>query len=100
MEEELSKILWKLSHDIADIVKTLKENGKIRKVKRLWFRERITNFEYKEGNIMNARFSFEYFEREEWDWKDWFQIIEPEIKKLPTYVTAYITMFNSVYENI
>jgi len=89
MEEELSKILWKLSHDIANIVKTLKENGKIRKVKRLWFRERITNFEYKEGNIMNARFSFEYFEREEWDWKDWLQIIEPEIKKLPTYVNAY-----------
>jgi hypothetical protein len=56
MEEELSKILWKLSHDIADIVKTLKENGKIRKVKRLWFRERITNFEYKEGNIRNVRF--------------------------------------------
>jgi hypothetical protein len=88
MEEGLPTILWKFSRDILNVVKTLKENGKIRRIKRLWFREKITNFEYKEGST-GWQSSPEYFEKEEWDWRDRFRIIEPEIKKLPTYINAH-----------
>ncbi|MCS7366251.1 MAG: HEPN domain-containing protein [archaeon YNP-WB-062] len=88
MEEGLPTILWRLSRDIVNVVETLKERGKIRRIKRLWFREKITNFEYKEGS-MGWQASPEYFEKEEWDWRDRFRIIEPEIKKMPTYINAH-----------
>jgi predicted transcriptional regulator len=96
MEEGLPTILWKLSRDIVNVVKTLKENGKIRRIKRLWFREKITNFEYKEGS-MGWQASPEYFEKEEWDWRDRFRIIEPEIKKLLTYINATFADYNIAY---
>jgi hypothetical protein len=88
MEEELSMILWRLSHDIVNAIETLKKDGKIQKVRKIWFREKTINFEYKEGSI-SWQASPEYFEREEWDWKYISQIIELEIKKLPAYINAY-----------
>jgi|Deesub1362A_J573_1020465.scaffolds.fasta_scaffold00214_31 hypothetical protein len=86
--EELSTILWRLSRNIVDIVTALKKDKKIRKVKMLWIREKITNFEYKEGGV-SWQASPEYFEREEWDWRDVFRIVEPKIKGLSLYVDTY-----------
>ena len=51
-------------------------------------RNKITHFEYKRGSI-GWQASHEYFEKEEWDWRDKIRIIETEIKKLPSYVKAY-----------
>lgn len=94
MEEELSNVLWKLSSDIINIIKRYEESGKIHRLRKLWVRDKITNFEYKEGNISWQALP-EYFEREEWDWKE-FQIIEQEVKRLPSFAKAF-RMISNIY---
>jgi len=89
MGEELSVVLWKLSQGILDIVKRLKENQSIHKVKRLYVRFRLTQFEYKEGGGISSQGSNEYLEKEEWDWRDYFRIIDSEIKGLPIYSETF-----------
>jgi hypothetical protein len=86
--EELSTILWRLSRDIVNTVEILKNNGKIRKVNKIWFREKVTNFEYKEG-VIGYSSIHEYFVKEEWDLGDIYRIMESEIKKLPIFINAY-----------
>jgi hypothetical protein len=86
--EELPTILWRLSRDIVKTIETLKNNGKIRKVNKIWFREKVTSFEYKEGSMRRSS-TQEYFVKEEWDLGDIHRIMESEIKKLPTFINAY-----------
>ena len=89
--EEMPRILWGLSRDIIHVARNLREDKKIQKVRRLYMRNKITHFEYKRGSI-GWQASHEYFEKEEWDWRDKIRIIETEIKKLPSYVKAYKLM--------
>jgi len=91
--EEVPTILWRLSRDIIDVVRNLREAKRIRKVRRLYVRDKITHFKYKKGNI-GWQASHEYFEKEEWDWRDKFRTIESEIKKLPSYIKAYKLISN------
>lgn len=80
----LSSKLWVLSKGIAEKVKEHKHSGKIVKIKRLYVKPKVDQFEYKEGGT-SYRKSFNYVEREEWHWKDQFDFIEKVIKQLPSY---------------
>jgi hypothetical protein len=88
METQISTILLKLSRDIMRVVSDVKKSKGIQKVKRLWVREKITDFKYQEGSLSWTS-SSEYLEKEEWDWRDEFRILEEEIKKLPSYIQAH-----------
>jgi len=85
MKDELLSLLLRFSHDIINIVKNAKENEKIKKIKRLWIKRKIIDFKY-EKNFISVVKSTEYIEKEEWNLVDKYQIILPEIKKLPLYM--------------
>ena len=86
--QELPTILLRLSHDIINIIKGFKDVKKIRKMRRLYVRNKITHFEYKNGNA-SLKAKPIYFEKEEWDWIDRIRKIEAEVKKLSLYSKAY-----------
>jgi len=86
MEEELPTLLLRLSRDIIDIARNIKENQKIEKMKILLIRTKIINFEYKEG-ITSYIPSTEYIEKEE-EWIEGVDEMYSEIKKLPLYIEA------------
>lgn len=84
IEKGLSSKLWLLSKNIAETVNEFHNNGKIVKIKRLYIKPKFEKFEYKEGGV-NYTKSFDYIEKEEWNWRDRFDFVEKVIKQLPGY---------------
>ena len=87
--KDLSRVLFSLSHDIVNIVRSAKVAGKIQKVATLWIRNKVSDFKYHEGGGLTFSCSHEFFVKEEWNWISITQVIKPEIEKLPSYADAY-----------
>ena len=82
--QSYSSLLLTLAKMIQKITAEFKEKGQIRKVKMPYLKEKITKFEYKEGNIAQ-QWSYEQIVKEEWVWEDLVRIIVPEAKKLDSF---------------
>lgn len=77
-------LLLTLAKMTQRITKESKEKGQIRKVQMPYLKEKITQFEYKEGSIAR-QWSYEQIFKEEWVWEDLVRIIIPEAKKLESF---------------
>lgn len=83
-QETLSKLLWKFSKEVIDVVKGLRESGKIHKVKQVYFTTKIEKFEYDKG-IKGYSASSDHIVKEEWNWINVLITLEDSIKKLPSF---------------
>jgi len=80
-------LLLTLAKGTQKIASELKEKGQIRRVRIQYLREKITNFEYKEG-ITSCGGSYEQAIKEEWFWEDIERILVPEAKKLNAFLRS------------
>ena len=83
-QETLSKLLWKFSKEVIDIVKGLKESGKIHKAKRTYVSTKIEKFEYDKG-VKGYSASSGHIEKEEWNWVNILIRLEDSTKKIPSF---------------
>ena len=83
-QETLATLLWKFSKEVIDIVKGLRESGKIHKVKQVYFTTKIEKFEYDKG-VKGYSASSDHIEKEEWNWINILITVEDSIKKLPSF---------------
>ena len=84
ISQSYSSLLLTLAKMVQRITTEFLEKGQIRKVKMPYLKEKITQFEYKEGNIAR-QWSYEQIVKEEWVWEDLVRIIVPEAKKLESF---------------
>ena len=80
----LSAKLWVLSKEIQEKVKEYKSSKQLTKTKQLYFKQKITDFSYKQGGIGYTT-SHITMMKEEWDLKKFFDFTEKVVKQIPDY---------------
>ena len=87
--DTVSAKLWKLAEVIAELVKKLQAGGGIVRERRIYVKRKYTDFELKDGSIGKQLWSYEYLEKNEWQFADEFRFLETTLKKLPEYADAF-----------
>lgn len=80
----LSAKLWVLSKEIQEKVKQYKSSKQLTKTKQLYLKPKISDFNYKEGNISHTT-SHNPIVKEDWDLKKFFDFTEKVLKQIPDY---------------
>jgi len=80
----LSAKLWVLSKEIQEKVKEYKSTKQLTKTKQLYLKPKISDFDYKEGNI-SCTTSHSPVVKEDWDMKKFFDFTEKVLKQIPDY---------------
>ena len=89
---DLSVGLRKLCSEAKKIVNEYVKAGKVKKLKRMYVSYKIEKFEYKKGGGISSQGSYPYIEKEEWDWREIFNLIDVIKKELPSYTKGCKTI--------
>jgi len=71
--------LLRLTQVTRLLTTAMKEKGQIKKIRIPYFREKLSSFEYKEGNV-SWQSQTEVINKEVWVWEDIFRTVAPEIE--------------------
>lgn len=83
-KKRISAKLWHFSKKISEKANEYKNKRKIIKRRKLYIKAKVTNFDYKEGNIKLER-SIDRIQKKEWDWFQLFDFIETVIRQSKEY---------------
>src|SRR5882762_10410906 len=86
-EGKPASVTYLLAKELADKVAAAISSGQLVKTKALFIARKVTQFDYKEGNV-SFGISYKQVEREEWRWKDELSFVENVAKQSPHYAAA------------
>jgi hypothetical protein len=73
--------LWRLAHFIRDSISQAKSQGKLVKTNETYVRNRVDKLEYKENALVSWQMTQEYFQKEEWHWRNQHEFVQNFIQK-------------------